>query len=89
MKFCDKCGICCTLFDLLELPEEYQKLNDGSGRCKYLIGNLCSIYDNRPLLCNSTWVYAHFYANTYSWDEYVALTTQRCVVLKERYGVIN
>lgn len=87
MNFCDKCGICCKLFHELILPEEYRELDNGFGQCKYLHENLCSIYENRPPLCNSSWVYEHFFSDTYSWNEYITLITQQCTALKEKYGV--
>jgi Fe-S-cluster containining protein len=30
-----------------------KELNRGDGVCKYLINNLCSIYEKRPYFCNS------------------------------------
>ena len=45
---CDCCGECCRNLDKSDL---YKELNRGDGVCKFLMENLCSIYDNRPLLC--------------------------------------
>lgn len=43
---CDKCGECCRhLKDILI----YAELDRGDGICRYLKGNLCSIYEERPL----------------------------------------
>lgn len=50
MKFrCIKCGECCRH---LYLSDIYKDLDRGDGVCLFLRGNLCSIYSNRPLICN-------------------------------------
>ena len=48
---CDKCGICCKN---LKLSDVYINLHNGDGICRYLDleTNLCTIYENRPILCN-------------------------------------
>lgn len=43
---CDSCGLCCMNIYKSEI---YSELDRGDGVCKYLSGNLCSIYENRPL----------------------------------------
>ncbi len=47
---CDKCGICCKN---LKLSDVYINLHNGDGICRYLDleTNLCTIYENRPILC--------------------------------------
>ena len=45
---CDKCGCCCRHLDKSEL---YKELDRGDGICRYLEGNICSIYETRPILC--------------------------------------
>ena len=60
---CVGCGLCCTrlstaLKNQADLPWAkaavdsfpYKARPDGS--CEMLDGNRCSVYDNRPLLCN-------------------------------------
>lgn len=48
MYKCDMCGCCCRHIGNSEI---YKNLDNGHGVCKYLVGNLCSIYNKRPLLC--------------------------------------
>ena len=48
MFYCDRCGACCRN---LRKSKLYAELDRGDGTCRYLAGNLCSIYENRPLLC--------------------------------------
>ena len=82
---CDKCGICCKLFRILELPPDIKQLDNGTGVCKHLKDNLCEIYPTRPSLCNSEWVYENFFKNL-SRDEYEEMLVQYCVQLKKEYG---
>ena len=55
---CDKCGECCRN---LNLSKVYSELDRGDGVCRYLDGNLCSIYQNRPVLCRIDESYEIFY----------------------------
>lgn len=51
MFICDKCGLCCMKIG--ESPI-YSFLDRGDGICKYFDYDtkLCSIYDERPVMCN-------------------------------------
>ena len=54
---CNKCGECCRNLQGISI---YADLDRGDGICKYLKGNLCSIYNERPLLCRIDDCYEHF-----------------------------
>lgn len=77
---CDCCGCCCRNIDKSEL---YSNLDRGDGQCKYLIGNLCSIYDNRPLFCRIDKCYDLFFKDIMSIDEYYRLNMEVCKKLKK------
>lgn len=77
---CDSCGCCCRNIYKSEL---YIDLNKGDGTCKYLVGNLCSIYENRPLFCRVDECYDLFFKDTMSRDEYYKLNTEECKKLKK------
>ena len=60
---CTSCGECCKHMDVvLNRPAPYaflQRATDAfpygfkeNGHCEKLDGNTCTVYDNRPLLCN-------------------------------------
>lgn len=58
---CTGCGVCCKrvdraikAFDLGEKSKLYFPYkHDGNGRCEMLTDdNKCSVYENRPLICN-------------------------------------
>lgn len=55
---CSQCGECCRHINLVPALAAF---DTGTGVCKYLAGNLCSIYDTRPLICR---VDAMYYADS-------------------------
>lgn len=80
MKFkCSQCGECCRHLDRSEL---YRDLDRGDGICRYLTGNLCSIYETRPLLCRVDESYEAFFSEIYTRDEYYRLNEEACRILK-------
>ena len=81
MKFkCDKCGECCRNLNLSEI---YKDLDSGNGICKYLKGNLCSIYDDRPIKCRIDESYVYFSDNMTK-EEYYRKNYEMCTILKEK-----
>lgn len=78
---CDKCGECCRNLDKSPI---YIELDSGNGVCKYLIGNLCSIYDERPLLCRIDESYDIFFKDIIERDEYYKLNYRACNILKKQ-----
>lgn len=73
--YCTRCGLCCMQFSYIDLPEEYKKLDDGTGKCIYLVNNMCSIYEVRPLLCNHEKLFELYYKDLfdsiYDYEEYL------------------
>ena len=76
---CSQCGECCRHLDRSEL---YRELDRGDGVCRYLKGNLCSIYENRPLLCRIDESYDKYFSEIYTRDEYYRLNEQACKILQ-------
>ena len=76
---CDKCGICCKL--LKGIPQ-LAAFDRGDGVCIYLKGNLCSIYESRPDICNVEKMYV-FFKEQMSEEEYLQLMSNSCKVLKQ------
>lgn len=79
MFICDKCGLCCRNIGGSKI---YADLDRGDGVCKYLIGNLCSIYDNRPLLCRIDESYEVLWKDVMELDDYYQLNYEACKHLK-------
>lgn len=82
-SYCDKCGKCCKMFDRLSGINEFEFLNNGTGECKYLNKNICTIYNKRPDICNTSWVYEHYYKDDYTWEEYEKILWELCKKIKE------
>lgn len=57
---CIKCSLCCKRVNIVE---ELSCLDIGDGTCKYLKDNLCTIYENRPIVCNSEKVYSKYFSH--------------------------
>lgn len=76
---CDCCGCCCKSLNKSEL---YEDLNRGDGICKYLIENLCSVYDERPLFCRIDECYELFFKDSLSLEDYYKLNHYECDKLK-------
>lgn len=76
---CDKCGMCCRNLDKSDI---YKELHNGDGICKYLDGNLCSIYDDRPLLCRIDESYEVYFKDKMSLNEYYEANYKVCSELK-------
>lgn len=78
---CDKCGACCRKVGLVE---EMKKYDRGDGVCKYLTeDNLCSIYDNRPKICNTKLYYLMNLRKKQSWEEFVKESRKGCKALQD------
>jgi Fe-S-cluster containining protein len=79
---CDKCGLCCSYLGESTI---YASLDRGDGVCKYLDGNLCSIYENRPLLCRVDESYEKLFSNEMTRKEFYMLNYKGCLELKNKY----
>ena len=79
---CDKCGECCRN---LQMSELYEELDRGDGVCKFLDGNLCSIYQTRPLLCRIDESYDRFFKDSMTRDEFYRANLQVCSELKRKH----
>ena len=80
---CDCCGCCCRN---LRKINEYIELDRGDGVCRYLQNNLCSIYENRPLICCVDEGYKLFFADKMTLEEYYSINIEACEKLKVKYS---
>lgn len=78
---CDKCGLCCR--SLADNPV-YKHLDRGNGTCRYLVGNLCSIYEKRPLLCRVDEAYEALFKDYMTKETYYAENYRMCKILKSK-----
>lgn len=84
MFSCDKCGLCCRN---IWRNATFKDLDRGDGVCKYLVDNLCSIYEERPLLCRVDSCYELYYASRMSIDEFYEKNHDICKLLKSQQYV--
>lgn len=80
MFVCDKCGACCRNLNRSPL---YAELDKGNGVCRHLVGNLCSIYEDRPLLCRVDESYEAFFKDYMTRVEFYRMNYACCKMLKE------
>lgn len=82
---CLKCGECCRNLNLNKI---FNNLDRGDGTCKYLKGNLCTIYENRPIICRVDESYDVLFKGKISKEEYYKLNYAVCKGLSKNiaYG---
>ncbi len=76
---CDMCGECCRNLDKSVI---YRDLHDGNGVCRFLDGNICTIYDKRPLICRIDDSFEAFFKEQMSYEEYLRHNYECCKILK-------
>lgn len=80
---CSQCGLCCKH---VNLSPQTAFLDRGDGLCQHLNlnTNLCSIYENRPSICNVQKQYEHVYSKQMSWAQFVTVNIEVCEILKNQ-----
>ena len=81
MFICDKCGECCRHVGESEI---YSYLDDGTGKCRYLDGDLCSVYESRPVICRVDECYELFFKDEMTLEEYYELNHKACDIIKQK-----
>jgi Fe-S-cluster containining protein len=74
---CIKCGLCCRTLKFIPAAAVY---HNGDGVCRYLKNDLCSIYENRPEICNVERMYDAYFRKIM--DEKTFIRTNLIVCLK-------
>lgn len=73
--FCAQCGECCRHIDLVPQLTDFDR---GDGVCIHLDGNLCNIYESRPIICRVDEMYDRIYSKLYSRDVFYQLNLDIC-----------
>lgn len=86
MFVCDKCGLCCRKVSENAI---YAELDRGDGICKFFdeMSKLCTIYEDRPLLCNVSKSYELIFQGIISREEYEERNQESCRKLKADAGL--
>ena len=82
---CDCCGLCCRHID--KVPQ-LKNFDSGRSFCKCLNTqtNLCTIYYERPDLCNVEVGYKKYFADQYTEEEFFRLNYKVCEQLKRQHN---
>lgn len=80
---CERCGCCCRNLNKSDI---YAMLDRGDGICKYLKGNDCTIYENRPLLCQVDKSYDSMFSTLMTREQFYKINKKVCKVLQKSEG---
>nr|WP_200978367.1 YkgJ family cysteine cluster protein [Pseudomonas cichorii] len=77
---CNKCGLCCKNLDK---SPDYSHLDRGDGTCVNFDSqsNLCTIYNNRPLICRVL-EYHETHLSHINKDSYISTNISICKKLQ-------
>jgi Fe-S-cluster containining protein len=79
MRFpCIKCGLCCQSIKNVHFLAEY---DNGNGVCRYLVDNICSIYNERPEICNVEQMYYLYFKKSMNENEFILANLNSCLQL--------
>ena len=83
MFYCNKCGLCCKKIGESPL---YAWLDRGDGVFRHFddASKLCSIYADRPMLCNIDQSYDHFFQDKMSREDFYSLNRAACQALQQK-----
>ena len=73
--YCSQCGECCRHIDRVPQLADFDL---GNGTCRYLNGNLCSIYETRPDVCRVDAMYEKVFHSMYTRENYDAMNLSAC-----------
>ena len=80
---CTRCGECCRHID--HIPQ-LASFDLGNGVCRYLHGNLCTIYATRPEICRVDVMYERYFKALYTREEFYQINIQGCQKLKSKHS---
>lgn len=80
--FCDRCGLCCKLLSKFDDMKEFDR---GDGVCKYLKNSLCSIYEERPNICNAEYMWVTKYSKFMSREDFEHKSYEACLEIKKYF----
>jgi len=78
---CHQCGLCCQNLNLNGL---YKDLDRGDGTCYHFDETtlLCTVYEQRPDICNIKVMHSRYFAEHYNQADFYTLNQQACEDLK-------
>ena len=70
--------------NVADISSIYAELDRKKKKNKKIKGNLCSIYEDRPLFCRIDDCYEQFFKEKYTLDEFYKLNYEICNKLKNK-----
>lgn len=79
---CTACGLCCLH---VHKSEQTAFLDRGDGTCWHFDEdtNLCTIYDDRPLVCRVEAYYQAYLSEVYDWQVFIEMNVAMCQQLQQ------
>jgi Fe-S-cluster containining protein len=60
--------------------------DQGNGVCRYLENNLCSIYENRPFVCNAEKMFETYFKQEMTKDYFIQANLDACIQIAEYFN---
>ena len=67
----------------ISILSDYDK---GDGVCRYLENNLCSIYEDRPQICNVEEMYLSHFKELMTKNEFIYINLKSCIQIAEYFS---
>ena len=59
--------------------------DQGNGVCRYLENDLCSIYEDRPPICNTEKMYLLYFKDEMAENEFIGINIISCIQIAEYF----
>lgn len=81
---CNGCGKCCRQ---VSNSAETAWLDRGDSVCMHFNEhtNLCSIYENRPLVCQVEAYYDKYLSEKFAWEQFIEINLRICKKLNDTF----
>ena len=83
---CIQCGLCCKTLRHIPTLQDYDM---GNGVCRYLHGAVCSIYEDRPTLCNINEMYSLHFESMMNRMDFFIENLKSCIAIAEQFREIS
>jgi Fe-S-cluster containining protein len=71
---------------MLQIIPVLSEYDTGNGVCRYLYNDLCSIYEDRPQICNIKEMYVSCFKEIITENEFVTLNLEACMQIAEYFS---
>jgi Fe-S-cluster containining protein len=71
------------MLQYVPILSEYDK---GNGVCRYLVNNMCNIYDNRPRICSTEEMYISYFKEKMTENEFAIMNMEACILIADYFN---